>query len=120
WCAGATPLVEIAVLTPEEFTDERIPTESSGASKILTELGHQFDFVDSEADLSAYRVVILPDSIPVSDALAVKLRAYIDAGGGLICSHRSTSKADFARDVLGVEVGGDAPFSPDFILPGPA
>lgn len=123
WCAGATPLVDIAVLTPEEFTGERIPTETSGASKILSELGHQFDFVDSAADLSGYRVVILPDSIPVSGALAAKLRAYVDAGGALLSSYRSATNAeaaDFARDVLGVEVAGDAPYSPDFILPGTA
>jgi hypothetical protein len=120
WCAGAQPLVEVAVLTPEEFNDERIPTETSGASKILSELGHQFDFIDSQADLSGYRVVILPDSIPLSDVLAAKLRAYVETGGALLCSHRSASHAGFARDVLGVEVVGDAPYSPDFILPGEA
>ena len=118
WCAGAQSLADIAVLTPEEFTNERIPTETSGASKILTELGHQFDFIDSEADMSRYRVIILPDSIPVSEQLAAKLTAFVVGGGALLASHRSATYAAFARDVLGVEVVGDAPYSPDFILPG--
>jgi hypothetical protein len=117
WCAGATPLVEIGVLTPEEYSGDRIPTETSGASKMLTELGHQFDFIDSQADFSAYRVLILPDSIPVSGGLADKLKRYLDAGGSLLVSHRSADNASFAADVLGVEVVGDAPYSPDFILP---
>lgn len=112
-----TPLVEIGVFTPEEFTSEHIPAISSGANRMLQEGGHQFDFVDSAGDFSKYRVLILPDSIPVSADFARRLSAYLAAGGSLIASHRSALNGDrFALDELGVDFVGDAPFSPDFIL----
>ncbi|GIX06825.1 MAG: hypothetical protein KatS3mg115_1228 [Candidatus Poribacteria bacterium] len=120
WCAGATPVAEIAVLTPEEFTGERIPAPSAGATRILQEGRHQFDFVDTSADLSPYRVAILPDGIPVTGALGEKLRAFLNAGGAILASHRSglTPEGDaFALPEWGVRYLGEAPYSPDFILP---
>ncbi len=115
-----TPLAEVGVFTPEEFTGERIPAAASGANKILQEGAHQYDFIDSASDFSKYRVLILPDNIPLSETFAQKLNDYLKHGGSLIASYQSGMDADhthFMLDALGVEYLGDAPYSPDFILP---
>lgn len=123
WCVDALPQVDIAVVTTEEFTGERIPLPVAGAVHMLQESAHQFDIVDTAADLGTYRVVILPDHIPVTGAFAKKLQAFVKGGGALIASYKSGLNAEgnaFALDVLGVDLKGDAPYSPDFLVPGDA
>ena len=90
-----------------------------GAARMLQEGGFQFDVVDSESDFSSYKVLVLPDSIPISDALSKKIQDYLDGGGAAIASFESglnEGKEGFAVDALGVKFKGLAPFSPDFIL----
>ncbi|MBP8128103.1 MAG: beta-galactosidase trimerization domain-containing protein [Candidatus Hydrogenedentes bacterium] len=120
WCTGARPVTEIAVLTPEEFREAGQPEAALGAVRMLQEARHQFDVVDSEADFSAYSVLLLPDAIPVNDGLARKLHGYLKQGGAMIASHRSgldPMGRRFACDAFGVEPVGEAPFSPDFLIP---
>ena len=120
WCVDATAVVDIAVMTTEEFTGERIPLSMSGAVHMLQEGAHQFEIVDTQADLSSYSLAILPDEIAINEDLADKLSAYLAEGGALIASHRSGLNPEgnaFALDAFGVDLVGDAPFSPDFILP---
>ena len=56
---------------------------------MLEEGRHQFDVIDSTSDLGPYKVVILPDTIPVSPDLAERLECYIRDGGAVMASHRS-------------------------------
>ena len=124
WCQGAEPVTEIAVMTPEEFSQMeagRTETTAASATRLLQELHHQFDLVDSQSDLSPYRLVILPDAIPVDEGLGAKLAAFAADGGKLIASYRSglaPGGEGFGLKELGVALKGDAPYSPDFILPG--
>jgi hypothetical protein len=77
--------------------------------------------IDSQSDFAKYKVLILPDEIPVDKALAEKLSAYVAAGGSLIATYKSgldPAGDAFAVRELGVEYQGPAPFSPDFIVPG--
>ncbi len=120
WCIDAKPVVDIAVMTTEEFSGDRVPLPMSGAVHMLQEGAHQFDIVDTQADLSPYALVILPDEIPLGDALKSKLEAYLNSGGSLIASHQSGLRPDgsgFALDAIGVDLVGDAPYSPDFVQP---
>ncbi|HDZ22237.1 hypothetical protein LCGC14_0450020 [marine sediment metagenome] len=121
WCSQAEPVVDIGVLTPEEFNaDGGLPPAVFGATRMLQEGGHQFDFIDSKSPLGKYKVVILPDTIPVAPALAAKLEKFVAGGGKLIASFKSglNEAGDaFALKCLGVDFVGDAPFSPDFIMP---
>ncbi|HXF63737.1 MAG TPA: alpha-amylase family protein, partial [Caldilineaceae bacterium] len=115
WCQGAKAISEIGVLTPEEFTggsSRYLPESIKGATRMLEEGAHQFDILDSASDLSPYRVVILPDAIPVDDALAAKLQDYLDQGGALIASFESglnPHSHDFALLAWGVELAGEGP-----------
>jgi len=121
WCRKAEAMVDIGVLTPEEFDPYGgVPKSVSGATRMLAEGGHQFDFIDSNSPLGNYKVVILPDMIETSEALAAKLEKFVAAGGKLIASYRSGIDRrinEFALKCLGVGQPIIAPFSPDFIVP---
>ena len=123
WCQGTTPVSDIAVYAPEEFVGGRTPPPAMGVTRMLQEMRHQFDFIDTRTeDLSRYRLLILPDAIRLSAELASTLSAYLSSGGSILASHRSGLKADaeeFALDEWGLQYKGDAPFSPDFIRPRP-
>ncbi len=115
WCRGARPVREIAVMTPEEFTNAsagQLPAAIKGATRMLEEAAQQFDIVDAATDLTPYRVVILPDLIPVDGALAAKLDAYLAQGGKLIATFESgldPDQAAFGLAALGVAVAGEGP-----------
>ena len=115
WCRSAQPLCDIAVFTPEEFAGGsagQLPDAIKGATRILEEAAHQFDIIDSASDLSPYRVVILPDSIPVDTTLAAKLDTYLAQGGSLIATFESGLTPDkhaFGLDALGVTMAGEGP-----------
>jgi hypothetical protein len=123
WCSGVTAITEIGVLTTEEFVgaDSRnLPAEMVGITRMLLEGGHQFDIIDSLCDFSNYKVLVLPDKIPVDDLLGEKLTTYINNGGSVIASYQSglnLEKTDFALSFLGLKLQGEAPYSPDFLVP---
>jgi hypothetical protein len=110
WCVAATPLAEVAVLSPDEFTHGEVALRSPaayGATRMLQEGAQQFDVVDSAADFSKYRVIVLPDNVPVSGGLAAKFDEYLAAGGGVIASFESgldVERTDFALKALGVRL----------------
>ncbi|WP_199728645.1 alpha-amylase family protein [Cohnella faecalis] len=123
WCRNVTAVTDIGVFTPEEFHGAdtgNLPEASEGVCRLLQESGHQFDFIDSEADFSKYRLLILPDVIPVSDAFAQRLKQYLEEGGSVIASFESglaPDKDSFALTEWGVIFKGNAPYSPDFVVP---
>jgi hypothetical protein len=92
WCSGAKAIVDIGVMTPEEFygqPDGALPASMMGINRMLEEGGHQFDVIDSKSNFSKYKVLILPDTIPVDDALNSKLEIFIGNGGAVIASFES-------------------------------
>ena len=120
WCENAKPVSEIGVFTAEEFyatgVAGQIPGASEGVARLLMEYGYQFDFIDSTSDFGKYRLLILPDVIPVDEILGRKLSAYINAGGKLLASYQSGLDKDhqkFMISELAVKYLGDAPYSPD-------
>ncbi len=115
WCAGARPVTEIGVFTPEEFTGGAagaLPEALKGATRILEQGGHQFDVLDSASDFSKYRLLLLPDHIPVFGELAQKLEDYIAGGGSVIASFASgmdETQTRFNTDLFGVTVVNTGP-----------
>lgn len=113
WCSGAKPVVEVGVFTPEEFTytkKETIPESILGAAQMLQELGLQFDIVDSQSDLSQYRIVVLPDTIVGTPSVVRAVRKHVRDGGSVIASFESGLCPDsghFAIGCLGVTARPD-------------
>jgi hypothetical protein len=123
WCAAARAVTEIAIFNPEALGvhDGRVDTSAGGAYHMLIEGHHQFDLVDDVMDWSPYRVLVLPDTIRLTEALREKLSAFLAAGGKVIASHRSGLAADrdeFVLPELGIRYLAEARYSPDYVVPG--
>lgn len=120
WCRNVKPLVDIGVFTPEEFTGGRHNATAMGMVRILQEGRHQFDVIDSASDIWNYKLVILPDNIPVSHELAAKIENYLTKGGSVIASYQSgldPQGTGFNLKSLGIKLKGEAPYNPDFLVP---
>jgi hypothetical protein len=99
---GAKQVSEIAILSAEHMLAgaERNHPSDDGAVQMLLELHRPFDLIDQSARFENYRLVILPDEIPVDEALAHRLESYVAGGGKLLASWRSARRGreDFALD----------------------
>jgi len=115
WCKGARAVTEIGVFTPEEFHGAArggLPPALMGITRMLEESAHQFDVIDSVSDLSRYKVIVLPDNIPVSEELNNKIEAYLADGGAVIASFESGMNEEqdkFVLKVLGVRLKSKGP-----------
>lgn len=126
WCSKATAVVDIGIVTSEYLSSKsgaggKVPDEVNGACTMLDEMGYQFNIVDNRSDFSSYKVLVLPDTILCDQVMADKINRYVEQGGKLIVTAKSglNSEQDcFVLDCLGVEYVGNAPYSPDFIVPG--
>ncbi len=123
---GARPVADVALLSsiavrePGAIRREaRHIAEDEGALRILQQGHILFDVVDADSDLSAYKLVILPDRVRLGAALAEKLNAYVEAGGSLLLTGESGllgETGDFAFE-LGATFEGRSPFSPTYVRP---
>jgi hypothetical protein len=97
----------------------RTPEAMMGVVRILQEGAYQFDILDSESDFTTYKLLVLPDVIPVDNALQHKVQNYISKGGFILASYKSGLTPDgktFALAEMGVTLVGEAPYSPDFLV----
>lgn len=126
WCQEARAVTEIGVLTPEEYQNTRVHSDVTGAIqgviRMLQECGYQFDVIDSQTafDVNKYRLLLMPDEIPVNRFLADKLDRYLDAGGSILISHKAgldASGRQFALSRFGVTYVSDSPYCPDYLVP---
>ncbi|WP_261301657.1 alpha-L-fucosidase [Paenibacillus andongensis] len=114
WCKAAKPVTEIGVFTSEEYEkrfNRDLTPSLRGVTRMLQEGAHQFDIIDTKSDLSLYRLLLLPDEIPVSEEFAVKLDNYIRNGGAVIASFESgldAAKSNFNLKELGVRLKEEA------------
>jgi hypothetical protein len=123
WCVDTEPLPEIGVIvatTGISSHEGQFSESDRGALHLLEQCKHQFEFIDAGADLSPYRLVILPDEVPMNETLADKVRAYLASGGRLLVTGRSgldeTAGDFFLAREMGVHYVGPAPFSPDYLV----
>lgn len=129
WTAGARGEAEIVVLEPHmaDFPSARTYSAKpdgfsldsvKGAARILSELKCQFDISDGTEDLSKYTVIVLADSVRVSEALKPKLEAHLARGGGIVSSGFAGLTPDgMAFGLSGVDLvaEGPEPFNPTFV-----
>lgn len=104
----------------EKFPERRHTHLKRNLLNEQIEVCHQFDILDSQSDFARYKVLILSDVIQVNQVLAEKINAFQTNGGALIASYKSglnPAAEAFALKLLGVQLVGEAPFNPDFILP---
>jgi len=124
YCDGAINVADIGLLSSEAFHNQGktgpddINHADVGASRLLLESHFLFDVLDADMDFAPYRLLILPDNIPVDDALHAKITMYLEAGGRLLLTGTSGIRDDgrSCRFDLGAELSGPSPCEPDYAL----
>ena len=121
FCRDMKAVSDVAVLSAEAVaqTNDRNSKPDIGACRMLLEGKYLFDLIDLETAFDPYKLVILPDSIPVDEALAARLNAYLAAGGKVLATGKSglTPAGDaFAVD-FGVAYEGVNAYRPSYMVP---
>jgi hypothetical protein len=114
WTVDARAVADIAVLTP----DERISAPQQGAVRMLGELKYTYDILDESMDFSPYKVLILPDAVPIGPVLKEKLETFLAHGGGIISSGESglnPEQTAFALDAWNLTYEGQDPWNASFL-----
>jgi hypothetical protein len=136
WCHETEALAEIGVLLAQgqpgtaqgagglagasQPNDARDTDE--GIMRVLLESKRTFQLLDLESDLMDYRLVVLPDSVRLGPAMALKLRDYLNQGGKLLCLGESgldPAGGAFALRELGLRSLGPSPWTTAYFRVGP-
>lgn len=124
WLDGTTPVCDIALLSAEATLNETQSTDrfkciysDTGASRILLEGKYMFTVIDSLADFSAYKVIVIPEEAIISPAVKSKLISYINGGGKLLASGSSViCEEGFIFD-FGAAYEGEGKYLPSYVRP---
>ncbi len=125
WTLVSEPVVDIALFSAASLYHEAETGDEArdshpdlGAVRLLLESHLLFDVVDRHADLSGYKLLILPDTIRADQALADTLKAYVAGGGRILLTGDSGLSAEDGRLVLevGGEIGELSPYDPDYVV----
>ena len=117
WLNGAINYADIAVMCVESTTGKRDEISDVGANRMLLENHFLYNFVDPKTDLSAYKLLVLPDDTFISDELLAKINAYIANGGKVIATGDSIIKdGKFILD-FGAEYVGKSELNPTYFVP---
>lgn len=124
WCAGAVNLADIGILGDEVMNcrvagheEKRYP--DIGTNRVMLEGKYLYRFIDLESRFEDFKVLILPDTILVTEGLKGRLEAYLRQGGRILASGRSGLNEEmtgFALD-FGAEYTGLNPYRPNYIVP---
>ena len=116
---GARQVTDVAFLTSEYFhpLGSRNNVSDDGAAQMLLELQIPFDVIDPSVAFETYKLIILPDEIPLDNQLAARFKAYLASGGRLLMSGTSAMNADgtFAVDAGVRRQGSPVAFNPSYI-----
>lgn len=130
WIEGAVPVVEMANVMTSDYPGygwaggdrpqkKALATQAvKSATRVLCELKMQFDNVTDAVPWDTYKVLVLPDEIEVTPALAQRLQAHLERGGAILSSGISGLRPDrtgFALDAWGLDYQGEDPFDPAYI-----
>ncbi len=126
WLDHVTPIADIAILSQEAVAnyhgieeDRNGSLGDVGAVRMLLEGKYLFNVVDTDEDLSKYKLIILPDNIRLDDCLKDKIAAFVKNGGKILASGTSglmNHADDFAFD-LGATFKGSSEFNPVYFRP---
>ncbi len=131
WLENAKHVTDIALVSADACANSPIKecfdcgaihaaknAEDDGANRILLEGHYLYDIVDTEADYSKYKLLILPDHIALRGAFKKKVLEYVNNGGKLLLTGTSGLDEDgrFAVDT-GARFIGKNELCPGYIRP---
>jgi hypothetical protein len=118
---GSSAMPSVGVLSPNMpgFNEGAIATTEEGVVLMLEELHYDCAMLDDTSDLSGFNLIILPDSVVITDKLKTKLDAYIAKGGKLMVSYKSGFDKDgkWAIPQIPLTNDGDVDAYPTFWKP---
>lgn len=125
WAKDSVNRADVGLLSLESVSEHSLAGmpphhvhADEGAVRVLLESRFTFDVLDPQSDFEGYRVIILPDAIPVAGALKSKLEAYVAGGGRVLLTGKSgiDDETGFQVDV-GAKWHGTSPnLGGDFAL----
>ncbi|MCD9022102.1 alpha-amylase family protein [Cohnella silvisoli] len=125
WITDTVNIADVALLTAEAAgvgsADSSMFTgrADAGAVRMLLEGKFLFDVVDLDVDFKAYKVLVLPDQIVISDQLKAKLDDFFNQGGKVLATGKSgldPTGNEFVIN-LGVKRIMENPYQPDYFRP---
>ncbi|MBQ3086369.1 MAG: beta-galactosidase trimerization domain-containing protein [Clostridia bacterium] len=117
WINGAVNVADIAVLSAEALTGQRNHKADFGANRMLLEGKYLYNFVDATMDLSAYKLLIVPDVAVIGDETLEKIKAFAAQGGKVIASGEALVKDGcFVLD-FGAQFLGKNEYEPTYFVP---
>lgn len=120
YCYETQSVADIGLLSAEAVVEGlgRLSGADVGVCRMLLEGKYLYDVLDADCDFSKYKLIILPDVIKVSGALADKLVSYVTNGGKLLCSGSSgTDENGKMIFDLGVKTVVKSKFNPSYYYP---
>ena len=117
WLENVSPVCDIAVLSNEAMSGERLPDAEVGTGRILIEGKYQFSIIDKEVPLDGYKLIILADNIVLDEETEIRLKNFVKKGGKILASGKSAiSDGRFCFD-FGAEYIGESEYKPSYIRP---
>ena len=120
YCFDSTSVADIALLCCEAMfkSYSRNNASDNGACRILLEEKYLFDVIDRECELDKYKLIIIPDDILIDAEMEKKLKAFVAAGGKLLCSGTSgcNDQGELIFD-LGARILGKSEYNPTYYHP---
>jgi Hypothetical glycosyl hydrolase 6 len=117
---GSVALPQIGVICPNYpgFGDSTSKSEE-GVVLMLEELHYDCAILDDNSDLSTFPLIILPDSVVITDKLKTKLSERIANGGKTLISYRSgfDANGNWSLKVLPLQHDGDVSAYPTYWKP---
>ncbi len=117
WLNDAVNIADIGVLSAEATTQNRDVSADIGANRMLLENHFLYNFIDETADLSAYKLLVLPDVSGYSPKMIEKIKDFAQKGGKIIATGESIIQdGKFILD-FGAEYQGKNEFNPTYFVP---
>ncbi len=117
WLNDAVNVADIAVLSAEATTGNRDVNADTGVNRMLLENSLLYNFVDTNADLSGYKLLILPDVSSYTEEAIEKIKDFAKNGGKIIATADALVKdGKFFLD-FGAEYKGENEFNPTYFIP---
>ena len=93
-------------------------SSDAGCARILLEGKYLFDYVDTQSDLTGYKLLILPDKVVLDESLGSKIQAFIKKGGKVLATGTSATDKNgtFLFD-FGCKWLGENGYRPDYVRP---
>ncbi len=113
--ANVKPVSQIGIFqvhNGQSYNTQATGRTAEGYTRMLQQLRHQFDVVLPGANLDQYELLILPDTLRVDKALAVKLKTYLKNGGKLLATGTaglSEDGTELLLPELGIKPAGLSP-----------